>query len=204
MQTYRQSEVEIIVVDGGSSDATVELARPLCDVIEVAKKGRARQMNAGANKARGRILLFLHADTLLPDNAISLIEESLRENTRVWGRFDVCLSGHRKGLRVIEYCMNSRSRWTGIATGDQAIFVCAKTFFQLGGYPDIALMEDISLSKALKKISFPVCLKEHVITSSRRWESFGICRTIFLMWKLRLAYYLGVSPEKLATYYEKK
>jgi len=204
LQKFRRKGVEFVIVDGGSTDATIELARPLCDVIVESPKGRAKQMNAGANQARGELLLFLHADTLLPDNFLFLIEQEWRKNKKLWGRFNVRLSGSHFSLRLIESCMNLRSRWTGIATGDQAIFVNAALFHELQGYPDIPLMEDIALSKALKKHSHPISLPEQVITSSRRWEKFGIWRTVFLMWQLRLAYFFGVNPRRLAVRYEQK
>ncbi len=204
LQKFRQQGVEFVIVDGGSTDATIELARPFCDVIVESPKGRAKQMNMGAKHARGGLLLFLHADTLLPDNFLFLIEQKWKKNKKLWGRFNVRLSGARVSLRLIEYCMNLRSRWTGIATGDQAIFVSAALFHELKGYPDIPLMEDIALSKALKKISRPVSLPEKVITSSRRWEKFGIWQTVFLMWQLRLSYFFGVNPRRLAARYEQK
>ena len=202
LQKFRHKNIEIVVIDGGSIDTTVEKAKPFCDVIEVSQKGRAKQMNAGAKKSSGDTLIFLHADTFLPDNFITNIENKLSGSTSVWGRFNVRLSGSSLVLRVVEFFINFRSRWTGIATGDQAIFVNANTFHQLGGYQDIPLMEDVALSKALKKISSPICLKDKVITSSRRWEKFGVWRTIFLMWRLRLAYFLGVDPHQLSSKYK--
>lgn len=161
-------------------------------------------MNRGASQATSDIFLFLHADTFLPDNFPIMIEKGLKDNKCVWGRFDVRLSGKKISLRIIEFCMNHRSRLTGIATGDQAIFVIAKNFQDIKGYQDIPLMEDIALSKSLKKQTSPLALKNHVITSSRRWEAYGIWRTIFLMWELRLSYFLHVSPHRLAARYEKK
>ncbi|NOZ37647.1 MAG: glycosyltransferase family 2 protein, partial [Gammaproteobacteria bacterium] len=162
--------------------------------------GRARQMNAGAEQARGDVLLFLHADTRLPENADMLIREAL-EAGRVWGRFDVRLSGQAWLLRVIETLMNWRSCLTGIATGDQAMFVLHDAFVHLGGFADIPLMEDIELSHRLKKISAPCCLHSRVITSSRRWETRGILRTVLLMWGLRLAWFFGVSATRLQRIY---
>ena len=199
LQTWRQHGCEIIVADGGSDDETIALARPLADQVINARRGRARQMNAGAHVASGKVLLFLHADTLLPDNAPELVNQSLQ--TTQWGRFDVRLSGKHPLLRLIEFMMNFRSRLSGIASGDQAIFIGRDLFDVLGGYAEIALMEDIEISKRLKRHSRPACIKTRLITSSRRWEKHGILRTILLMWRLRLAYFFGVTPEQLARQY---
>ncbi|MEO6696754.1 MAG: TIGR04283 family arsenosugar biosynthesis glycosyltransferase, partial [Gammaproteobacteria bacterium] len=165
------------------------------------ERGRARQMNLGAATACGEILLFLHADTRLPQNAGAVIHSGLAQTGARWGRFDVRLSGRPPLLRVVEALMNWRSRLTGIATGDQAIFVRRDLFERAGGFPDIPLMEDIALSRILKRFSRPFCVRERVITSSRRWEQHGIVRTIFLMWRLRLAYALGADPEQLVRRY---
>ena len=193
---YRQRNVEVIVVDGGSRDATLELARPLADRLLVAPRGRATQMNAGAAAARGQILLFLHADTRLPENADRLIAEGL-DRGHDWGRFDV---GFDSGvlLRVVATLMNLRSRLTGIATGDQAIFVRRQAFDAAGGFPFIPLMEDIALSARLKRVSRPFALHARVTTSARRWREYGTLRTVLLMWRLRLAYFFGVDPRRLA------
>ncbi len=191
---------EIIVVDGGSIDDTYQIAEPLADKILLTKSGRANQMNFGAKSSQHEILLFLHADTFLPTNAANLIIQSLI-NKQKWGRFNVSLSGTNRLLRIVERMINWRSCWTGIATGDQAIFVQQDLYQQIQGFPTIPLMEDIAFSKRLKKYSSPICIKEPVITSSRRWEQNGIFRTILLMWKLRLAYALGVDPHKLKKYY---
>ncbi|MEN8221351.1 MAG: TIGR04283 family arsenosugar biosynthesis glycosyltransferase [Pseudomonadota bacterium] len=192
---------ELIVVDGGSSDNTCSLAAPLVERVLRAEGGRARQMNVGAEFAHQDILLFLHADTRLPAEAEILIINGLAKSGRQWGRFNVRLSGRAWLLRVVERLMNWRSCLTGIATGDQAIFMRRSLYKQVGGFPDIPLMEDIALSRRLKRFSRPLCIRTPVITSSRRWEQFGIVRTILLMWGLRLAYALGVSPRILKKFY---
>ncbi len=184
---------EVIVVDGGSSDRTVEIAEGLCDRVLRAQRGRAAQMNAGARVATGDVLVFLHADTRLPPGADQLIP-----NSSTWGRFDVEIEGRHPLLTLVACAMNLRSRLTGIATGDQAIFVRRDAF---PGFPEIALMEDVALSKVLKRRGAPACLRQRVVTSGRRWESRGVLRTILLMWRLRLFYFLGVSPERLARRY---
>ena len=202
LQPLRAEGHEVILVDGGSDDATVLLSEPWVDQIIRMSKGRSRQMNAGAKSARGEILLFLHTDTLLPEEADQLIINGMRRGGRKWGRFDVRLSGQHFSLRIIEWLMNWRSRITGIATGDQGIFVQRELFEKLGGFPNIKLMEDITLSKFLKRDGPPLCLWHRVITSSRRWEKNGIFRTVLLMWHLRLAYFLGSDPSRLAQIYE--
>ena len=190
---------EVIVADGGSEDGSRELALPLADRVLQAPRGRARQMNAGAAAASGDALLFLHADTRLPANADHLIFHSLTKNP--WGRFDVAIEGRSALLPVIAFFMNTRSRLTGIATGDQAIFVRREAFL---GFPEIALMEDVAFSKAMKRQSPPACLREKAATSGRRWDRHGVLRTIFLMWRLRLAYFLGAAPDELARRYANK
>ncbi len=188
---------EVIVVDGGSRDATAALAAPLADRVIAAPRGRANQMNAGAAVASGDLLLFLHADTRLPDGAWHGLPERVAASGRAWGRFDVRIDGRHPLLAVIAAFMNARSRLTGIATGDQAIFVRGEAFRALGGFPSIALMEDIAFSAAARGMSRPLCLRERVATSGRRWESKGVLRTVLLMWWLRLRYWLGTSPERL-------
>jgi rSAM/selenodomain-associated transferase 2 len=200
LQPLRKRGVEIIVVDGGSSDATAGLARDGADRVLESAAGRARQMNAGAAVANGTVLLFLHADTRLPGGVDARIDVALAQD-HVWGRFDVRLSGGQLLLRIIERLMNWRSCLTGMATGDQAIFVMRNVFEQLDGYADIPLMEDLDLSRRLKKIARPACIDTPVITSSRRWEQNGILRTVLLMWSLRLAWFLGVSPQRLMRIY---
>ena len=199
----RARGAEVIVVDGGSRDATVARAGPLADTVISAPRGRASQMNAGAARARGEILLFLHADTLLPDAADALIVDGLQRSRRGWGRFDIAIAGRNPLLRVVAALMNVRSRVTGVATGDQAIFVTRSLFAAAGGYPDIALMEDVALSGRLKRFGSPLCLRHRLTTSGRRWEKHGVLRTILLMWRLRLAYRLGADPRKLAVRYDR-
>jgi rSAM/selenodomain-associated transferase 2 len=199
----RARGVEVVVADGGSSDPTVALAYPLADVVIAAPRGRGMQMNAGAAASSGDVLLFLHADTRLPGAADALIRDrfarSGREPGRFWGRFDVRIAGAHPLFPVIAAMMNLRSRTTGIATGDQAIFVSRSAFGP--GFPDIALMEDIAMTKRLKRIGPPLCLTAPVVTSGRRWEKHGVMRTLLLMWWLRLAYFLGASPDWLARSY---
>jgi len=201
LQPLRARGCEVIVVDGGSTDASAELARPLADRVIASPPGRARQQNAGAAEARGSVLLFLHADTRLPPDADQLVIDGLRASGRGWGRFDVRLTGAHPMLRVIERMIGVRSRLSGIATGDQAIFVRRDWFARAGGFPQIPLMEDVALSKPLKRLGPPLCLRETVLTSSRRWEQHGVWRTMALMWRLRLEFWLGADPERLAERY---
>ena len=203
LQPFRRKGHEVIVVDGGSDDASQRLSRPLADQVICSPRGRSRQMNAGARIACGEILLFLHADTFLTEGADGFVISGMRERGRVWGRFDVRLSGRHLWLRLIEHLMNWRSRLSGIATGDQGIFVRRETFKSVSGFPEIDLMEDIALSKILKRVGSPLCLRQKVVTSSRRWERNGILRTVLLMWYLRLAYSLGSDPQELARLYRK-
>ena len=197
----REQGAEVIVVDGGSSDETLERAARLCDRALVAPRGRASQMNAGAAASRGEVLLFLHADTRLPEGGLAAISSGLDATGHVWGRFDVEIEGRSRLLPLVAAMMNWRSRLTGIATGDQAMFVRRDAFDQVGRFPDIALMEDIALSRTLKKISPPLCLRAKARTSGRRWDKNGAARTILLMWRLRLAYFLGANPARLAANY---
>jgi rSAM/selenodomain-associated transferase 2 len=201
LQPLRAAGYELIVVDGGSVDGTQQQVAAHVDLVLQAPRGRARQMNAGARAAQGAVLWFLHADTLPPPQAGKLILEGLARSGRDWGRFDVRLSGAHTLLRVVERLMNLRSRITGIATGDQGMFVRREVFERLGGFPDIELMEDVALSRALNRLGPPLCLDTPLQSSSRRWERRGIARTILLMWSLRLAYALGVSPARLMRWY---
>ena len=197
---YRRRGVEVIVVDGGSSDGTAERARMLADRVIAAARGRSLQMNAGATAARGDVLLFLHADTQLPENADRLVLDGLAVSDRVWGRFDVRIKGGGL-LGLISLIMNWRSRLSGIATGDQSLFVTRAAFDSVGGFPPIALMEDVVLSAKLKRIGRPCALRARVTTSARRWRRHGTLRTVLLMWRLRLRFFLGADPAKLARVY---
>jgi rSAM/selenodomain-associated transferase 2 len=195
----RARGAEVIVVDGGSSDGTPRLAQCFAERVIVAPRGRGAPMNAGAALGTGDALLFLHADTALPENADRLIAEAL--GLRAWGRFDLRIAGRHPLLAVVARMINWRSRLTGIATGDQAIFVRRQAFLSVGGFPDYPLMEDIAISRRLKALCRPFCIGVPVVTSGRRWEHYGVLRTIVLMWRLRLAYYLGVAPARLASRY---
>lgn len=212
LAALRAAGHELILVDGGSSDATRTLAEPLVDRLLDAPRGRAAQMNAGAQVAAGELLWFLHADSRVPAATAEALLAAARAGGRPavrpgvrpvmrWGRFDVRLSGRHPLLRVIERAMNLRSCLSGIATGDQGLFVTRADFNALGGFPDIPLMEDIALSRRLRRLARPLCLRPALITSSRRWESRGILRTMVLMWRLRLAYALGADPARLARLY---
>ena len=200
-QPARRHGAELLVIDGGSRDATRCLALPLADRVIESPRGRAEQMNAGARAATGDVLLFLHADTLLPAAANDAIEASV-EAGREWGRFDVVIAGADPLLAVVAAFMNARSRFTGVATGDQAIFVTRAAFEAVGGFPPIPLMEDVALSRALARRSPPACRRERVVTSGRRWERRGTLRTILLMWQLRFAFALGADPHRLARRYD--
>lgn len=196
----RRPGVEIIVADGGSHDDTVVLAQALGDFVIAAPRGRALQMNAGAAAAHGDVLLFLHADTRLPDDALTAIAFAI-EAGAAWGRFDVHIKGQHPLLGLIARMMNLRSRLTGIVTGDQAIFCSRALFDSLGGYAPIALMEDIDFSRRARALSAPACLRARVTTSGRRWEKHGVLRTVLLMWRLRLRYFFGADPRELALAY---
>lgn len=197
----RERGCEVIVVDGGSTDGTSDIAAPLADKVVASPRGRARQMNTGAAEARGDLLLFLHADCRLPPQADVLIVDGLNRARKTWGRFDVSISGTHPLFDIIGAMMNVRSRLTAIATGDQGIFVTRSLFEAAGCYPDIALMEDIALCKALKRYGKPLCLRHRIATSGRRWEKHGVLRTILLMWWLRLRYWMGANPDALTAHY---
>ena len=198
----RRAGASVIVVDGGSRDATRTLAAPLADRVIEAPRGRASQMNAGARECGGDILVFLHADSVLPPNALDAIGAGLKRTARDWGRFDVAIAGADPLLSLVALLMNARSRLTGVATGDQAIFVRREAFDAIGGFPEIPLMEDVAISKKLLGRTRPLALEDRVVTSGRRWERHGTLRTIFLMWRLRMAYALGADPRRLARRYE--
>lgn len=200
LQAMRSRDVEVVLADGGSSDATRSLAAPLSDRIVVSDTGRARQMNAGAAAANGDTLLFLHADSLLPADADECIAKALGTG-RKWGRFDVSISGSHYMFPIIAWLMNRRSGLTGIATGDQGLFVTRAALERIGGFPNRPLMEDITFCTRMKRVSPPACVDACITTSGRRWEKHGVWRTILLMWHLRFQYYLGADPEKLHAAY---
>jgi rSAM/selenodomain-associated transferase 2 len=200
LQALRRRGVELVLVDGGSADGTLALAAGWVDACLAAPRGRASQMEAGARRARAGILLFLHADTILPAEADSHVRAAI-EGGAQWGRFDVRIAGRPAILRVVAALMNLRSRLTGIATGDQAIFVARAAFERIGGFPMQPLMEDLEITRRLGAIGHPACLRAKVTTSGRRWERRGAWSTILLMWRLRWRYWRGESPERLAEAY---
>ncbi|MFN7673263.1 MAG: TIGR04283 family arsenosugar biosynthesis glycosyltransferase, partial [Betaproteobacteria bacterium] len=196
LQSFRARGAEVIVVDGGSNDQTVSQSEPLADRVVISPKGRATQMNAGATVARGGVLLFLHADSILPNNADLLIASAI-ESGQTWGRFDVNIRGTHFMLSIVAWFMNRRSRLSGISTGDQGLFVTRPAFDRVGGFPSQPLMEDVEICKRLRKLTPPACLSARLSTSGRRWEKNGVWRTIFLMWKLRFQYWRGANPGEL-------
>jgi rSAM/selenodomain-associated transferase 2 len=199
LQAVRPLGHEVVVVDGGSTDGTPQLAAPLADQVVSSAPGRAVQMNAGALATAGDSLLFLHADTRLPSGWPGLVSNALE--ARHWGRFDVALDSPRALLALVAFMMNARSRITGIATGDQAMFMTRAAFEAAGGFPNLALMEDVALSGRLRKIGPPACISNKATTSARRWERYGVLRTIMLMWRLRLLYFFGADTKRLARIY---
>lgn len=201
LQPMRERGHEVIVVDGGSHDATVPLAERSADRVIHSRRGRARQMNAGAQVATGDILWFLHADTRTPVHADQLIITALASGEHHWGRFDIGLAAGSPLLGWVARFMNLRSRLTGIATGDQGIFMTRAACVRIGGFEDIPLMEDIAASRALRRISRPSVPPATLLTSARRWHRHGVIKTIVTMWGLRLAYFLGVPSQRLARYY---
>lgn len=200
LQGWREIGHEVIVVDGGSTDDTVALAMPFCDQVIQSPKGRASQMNAGAAVAGGEVLVFLHADTRLPLDALEHLQRFV-DSPATWGRFNVRLSGDKWIYRVIGDLMNLRSRLTGMCTGDQAMFVRRAMFQEVGGFEPLPLMEDIALSHRLLALSRPYCVASQVVTDSRRWEKHGPWKTILMMWRLRWRYWRGEDPASLAKVY---
>lgn len=198
---FTSKGIQVVLVDGGSADGSPEFAERSGFHVVRADRGRALQMNAGAAVASGDVFLFLHADTILPTGADALVLHAVMGSSRAWGRFDVSIDGRPAMLALVGFMMNWRSRLTGIATGDQAMFVRRDTFREVGGFPLQPLMEDIELSRRLKRISTPLCLRARVTTSGRRWETRGVWPTILLMWRLRLRYWLGAPAEQLAKAY---
>ncbi|MBV6272514.1 TIGR04283 family arsenosugar biosynthesis glycosyltransferase [Alcaligenaceae bacterium CGII-47] len=194
-------DVELILSDGGSCDGSIQIAERAGFTVIRAARGRAYQMNAAAAMAQGEIFLFLHADTQLPPAAITEISQALATGQYAWGRFNVRIIGRPRMLPVISHLMNLRSRLTGIATGDQALFMTRQAFLTAGGFPDQMLMEDIEISKRLRALTRPACIRHCVLTSGRRWEAQGVWRTIFLMWRLRWRYWRGVPADELAKAY---
>jgi rSAM/selenodomain-associated transferase 2 len=193
--------LEILLADGQSTDDTVAIAHRLGANVVAAPPGRARQMNAGAQIARGKILLFLHADSTLPEGFGIAVEAALADPRVPGGRFDIHFPESRIPMSLVAFLMNQRSRFTGIATGDQAIFLRREIFARLGGYPDQPLMEDIELTRRMRRFGPPAALRQRVQTSARRWQHHGVVRTIVLMWALRFAYFVGVAPTRLARIY---
>jgi rSAM/selenodomain-associated transferase 2 len=201
IELQRLKPDEMIVVDGGSSDETREICQRFGVAFYLSRPGRAVQMNFGAHRATGDVLLFLHADTRLPPSAFDDIRAALQDQKVLGGRFDLQLDDARPMLKLIGFMISLRSRLSKVGTGDQAIFVRREIFQELGGYPDIPLMEDVAFSRALKHRGAVACLRSRVVTSARRWEVDGIWRTIFKMWTLKTLYLLGISPVRLKRYY---
>jgi rSAM/selenodomain-associated transferase 2 len=202
LKQLASSDIEVVIADGGSNDGCALRAQQAGFTVVRSSQGRARQMNAGAAMATGDVLLFLHADTRLPAEAHRYIARALHDAKHVWGRFDVRIEGRAFMLPIVSRFMNLRSRLTGIATGDQAIFLTRIAFERVGSFPDQPLMEDIELSKRLLAHSRPACIAHCAITSGRRWEANGVWRTILLMWRLRWDYWRGVPVQRLARDYQ--
>ena len=204
LQNARREGHEVLLVDGGSTDGTTEIAEPLVDRILEGPRGRALQMNHGAHAASGDVLWFLHADSRAPEDGVGAIVEASHGGRRLWGRFDVTLDAPGVAFRIIETGINLRSRFSGIATGDQGIFVSRRLFDAVGGFPELPLMEDVVISQALRQRGLPVCVGTRLVTSARRWQEHGTWRTVLFMWRLRLAFFFGADPAELhRRYYER-
>ena len=201
LQQYRQKGHELIVVDGGSRDGSMRIATDLADRVIISGAGRAMQMNAGVEYASHQVLLFLHADPRLPEDADTCVQAALEHERYQWGRFDLKLSGSHGLYRLLEWSINWRSALSGVATGDQAIFVRRQAFERVGAYADLPLMEDVALSKKLRRMVWPRRIRRPVSSSSRKWEREGPLRVILLMWFLRTAYFFGVHPSHLVRFY---
>ena len=201
LQALQREGAAVLVVDGGSRDNSCEMVQAASLPLLRSARGRARQMNAGAAAVQGDVLLFLHADSQLPPGTVASITDGLRLSGRAWGRFDVRIIGRPRMLRVVASLMNWRSRLTGVATGDQGLFMTRTAFAAVGGFPEQPLMEDIDISIRLRRLSPPLCLRGPLLTSGRRWETRGVWRTIWLMWRLRLDHWRGVPVEQLAERY---
>ena len=195
------ADAEIVVVDGGSTDASVAAAQPLCDRVLVASRGRAQQMNAGARASRGDVLAFVHADTLVPSTFAADIATALSDPAVVGGRFDVKLDSDALPYRLIGAMISIRSRISRTGTGDQAIFVRREVFDRLGAFPELELCEDLDFSRHLKRAGRVACLRSRVTTSARRWSRGGILRTVVRMWLIRAMYLMGVPPARLKRMY---
>jgi rSAM/selenodomain-associated transferase 2 len=194
-------DAEIVVVDGGSADGSVEIARPRCEVVIIGERGRAQQMNAGAARSSGEAMVFVHADTIVPESFARDIETALADPSVVGGRFDIRLDDDHPLCVLIGALISLRSRISRTATGDQAIFVRRTTFDALGGFPDLPICEDLDFARRLKRAGRVACLRTKVITSARRWRRGGILRTSIRMWTIRLLYLAGVSPSRLSRMY---
>ena len=194
------TSLELVLVDGGSSDASVQIIEDAGLACRHTDRGRAVQMNDGAQAAAGDVLLFLHADTRISSTAIARARQATDEGA-IGGFFRVCLRSPRPLLRFVGKMISWRSRLSGVASGDQAIFVTRSAFDQAGGYAPLPLFEDVDLSRRLKRLGPFLAMDTSVITSARRWENGGAIRTILRMWALRVLYYCGVSPDRLERYY---
>jgi len=194
-------DAEIVVVDGGSIDASVAIAQPLCDTVIGASRGRAHQMNAGARESHGDVLVFVHADTTVPSSFAADIASALSDPAVVGGRFDVRLDSSALPYRIIGAMISIRSRISRTGTGDQAIFVRRDVFDRLGGFPELELCEDLEFARRLKRAGRVACLRARVTTSARRWSRDGVIRTVVRMWLIHAMYLMGVAPARLKRMY---